>query len=76
MTGIFIGFYRLRYDGAMLKFLYEFRDYLKYVTFVWDGDYEFLELQNVPAVLEQIPQELSFGVGKYKNICLDLFMDT
>lgn len=74
-NGVFKSFYCLKYDKDILEYLYQFASALRYVVFLQNESYEILELSDIPHVLAGVPKKVSFGVGRYKNIHLGLFID-
>lgn len=71
----FRAFYRLAVDQELLTYIQQYADYLKYIIFLSADRYEILELKEIPKLLHNIPQGLTFGVGKYTNVKLRLFID-
>lgn len=50
-----VEFYRISRDKNLLKYIYEFRNTIKYVIFVYGKDYEVIKLSNIPYLLKLIP---------------------
>ena len=71
----FRAFYRLAIDRNLLEYIDKYTAYLKYIFFVSLDDYEVLELNKIPHLLNNIPQGLTFGVGRFRNMKLTLFTD-
>lgn len=81
----FYKFYKIEYDKDLLSYLCEFKDKLKYLLCFWgdtQGDVngalscEIIEMSKIPNLLQKVPQDISFGVGRFINhkltICLDI----
>lgn len=68
-------FYRLSIDKDLLEYVNEFSEYLKYIVFANSEDYEFLDIKNIPTMLQNIPTGVTFSAGRCKNIKLNLFID-
>lgn len=49
--------YRLSRDKEMLKYVYDYRDRLKYVIFVYCDGFEVIRLDNIPYLLKLLPWE-------------------
>lgn len=49
--------YRLSRDKEILKCVYDYRDWLKYVIFVYCDGFEVIRLDNVPYLLKLLPWE-------------------
>lgn len=71
----FIAFYRLAFDRKLLTYINQYADYLKFIIFASADSYELLELKEIPKLLNTIPQGITFGVGRYINQELRLFID-
>lgn len=71
----FRAFYRLAVDQELLTYINQYAEYLKYIIFLSADRYEILELKEIPKLLHNIPQGLTFGVGNYTNVNLRLFID-
>ena len=83
-NGIFYRFYKIEYDKDLLLYLNGFEDKLKYLICFWgdtQGDWngemscEVIEMKNVPELLKNVPQDVTFGVGRNRNLRLKLFLD-
>ena len=74
-NGEFKKFYLLQYDKDILEYLYGFVNELQYVVFLQNESYEILKLADIPQILMKVPKDITFGVGRYINISLGLFMD-
>lgn len=74
-NGRFKEFYRLTIDKELLEYINDFSEYFKYVVFANSEDYELLDIKNIPTMLQNIPTGVTFGVGRCKNIKLNLFID-
>lgn len=74
-NNIFRAFYRLAIDRDLLEYIDKYTAYLKYIFFVSLDDYEVLELNKIPHQLNNIPQGLTFGVGRFINMNCTLFID-
>lgn len=76
--------YKIKYDKDLLTYLCNFKDKLKYIIYYWgdtqgdlngDRSCEIIEMRNIPEILKNVSQDISFGVGRYKNLKLNLFID-
>ena len=47
--------YRMSMDKKILKYMYEFKDKIKYVIFVYGEKCEVIKLENIPYILGLIP---------------------
>lgn len=83
-NGRFRKFYKIEYDKNLLAYLYAFVDKLKYLICFWgdtQGDLggdiscEIIEISKIPELINKVPQDISFGVGRYKNLQLNIFLD-
>ena len=74
-NGRFLKFYRLEFDRELLTYINQYAEYLKFIIFVSADKYEILELNKIPKLLNNIPQGLTFGVGRFINEKLTLFID-
>ena len=68
-------FYRLEFDRELLTHINQYAECLKFIIFVSTDKYEVLELNKIPKLLNNIPQGLTFGVGRFRNVKLKLFID-
>ena len=60
--------YRLTRDKVLLDFVYQYKDRIKYVIFVyWDG-FEIIKLENIPYLLKLIPWEYVVSPMAVKNV--------
>lgn len=71
----FRAFYRLAVDRGLLTYINQYAGYLKFIIFTSTDRYEILELNEIPKLLSNIPQGLTFGVGRCINQKLDLSID-
>ena len=71
----FRAFYRLAVDRELLTYINQYAGYLKFIIFINADRYEILELNEIPKLLSNIPQGLTFGVSRYRNQKLDLSID-
>ena len=71
----FRAFYRLAIDQGLLTYINQYTEYLKFIIFVSADRYEILELNQIPKLLNSIPHGLTFGVGRFINEKLTLFID-
>ena len=74
-NGCFKKFYRLEFDRELLTYINQYAECLKWIIFVSTDTYEVLELNKIPKLLNNIPQGLTFGVGRFRNVELTLFID-
>ncbi len=74
-NGQFKDFYRLGVDKELLEYIEKYSEYLRYIVFANSENYEFIDVQSIPALLQNIPTNLTFGVGRYMNTKLNLFID-
>lgn len=80
----FCKFYKIEYDKMLLTYLYSFADKLKYLICFWgdtQGDLtgkmscEIIEIRKIPELINKVPKDISFSVGQYKNLKLNIFLD-
>lgn len=71
----FRAFYRLAVDQELLTYINQYAEYLKFIIFASPNSYEILELNEIPKLLDNLPHGLTFGVGKFINEKLSLFID-
>ena len=71
----FRAFYRLAVDQELLTYINQYAEYLKFIIFASADSYEILELNEVPKLLDNLPHGLTFGVGRFINEKLSLFID-
>lgn len=60
--------YRLTRDNALLNYIYEYRDQIKYVIFVNYFEFEIIKVENIPYLLELIPWEYEICTLNVKNV--------
>ena len=70
----FRAFYRLAVDEELLAYINRYAEYLKFIIFASADKYEILELNKIPHLLNNIPQGLTFGVGRFRNMNWTLFI--
>lgn len=68
-------FYRLAVDRELLTYINQYAEYLKFIIFISTDKYEIIELNEIPKLLNNIPQGLTFDVGNFINERLCLFID-
>lgn len=61
-------YYRLSRDKELLKFMYDYREKIKYVIFVNYHGYEILRLENIPYLLKLLPYEYVIVPAQIKII--------
>lgn len=71
----FRALYRLAVDQELLTYINQYVEYLKFIIFVSTDSYEILELNKIPKLMDNLPQGLTFGVGRFINENLNLFID-
>ena len=74
-NGRFLELYRLAVDQELLTYINQYAEYLKYIIFASADRYEILELNEIPKLLDNLPHGLTFGVGRFINEKLCLFID-
>ena len=74
-NGQFLEFYRLAIDRELLTYINQYAEYLKFIIFVSADSYEILEMNEIPKLLDNLPHGLTFGVGRFINEKLSLFID-
>ena len=76
--------YKIEYDKELLSYIYGFRGKLKYLIYFWgdtqgdlqgDMSCEIVEISRIPELLKNVPQDISFGVGRFRNQKLINFLD-
>ncbi len=63
----FIGFYKLSRDRQLLQYLYDYKDLLKYVIFIASQYCEFISLEEIPDLLNNLPEKIVFEEGNMKK---------
>ena len=71
----FRAFYRLAVDQELLTYINQYTEHLKFIIFASADSYEILELNEIPKLLDNLPHGLTFGVGRFINEKLCLFID-
>lgn len=74
-NGRFRYFYRLGVDKELLQYIKESTEYLRYIVLANSEGYEVIDIKSIPTLLQNIPTNLTFGVGRYINTKLNLFID-
>ena len=74
-NGQFNEFYRLARDYDLLSYVYTFSEHVRYVIFADNDGYELIDTKEIPTILQNIPQGITFGVGRYLSTKLNLFID-
>lgn len=74
-NGKFKKFYSLQDDCDALDCLQRTSKELRYIVFANNDGYELIDTREVPALRKNIHKGLSFNVGRYKNIALNLLID-
>lgn len=74
-NGLFLELYRLAVDQELLTYINQYAEYLKFIIFASADSYEILELNEIPKLLDNLPHGLTFGVGRFINEKLCLFID-
>ena len=73
--GRFTGFYRLHQDAQMLRYMTAYQDRLSYVIFTDGQNCEAIELEHIPVLLEQVPCDIQFKPGRWKELHINLAID-
>ena len=77
--GRFTGFYHLHQDAPMLRYTAAYQDMLSYVIFTDGQNCEVIELELIPVLLEQVPCDIQFEPGRWKehhiNLAIDMTID-
>lgn len=73
--GSFAGFYHLHQDAPMLRYMAEYQDRLSYVIFTDGQNCEVIELKHIPALLKQVPCDIQFEPGRWKEQHINLAID-
>ena len=60
--------YRLSRDKEMLKFIYQYKEQIKYVIFVYQKSFEIIKLENIPFLLKLLPWGFSIYPLRIKQI--------
>lgn len=83
-NGKYTRFYKIQCDRNLLSYLSAFVDKLKYLILFWGetvGDLngsiscEIIEMSRLPEMIQNAPQNTSFGVGHVINQKLTIFLD-
>lgn len=73
--GELVGFYHLHQDAWLLRYIAEYQENLSYVIFVDGQNCEVIELENVPALIEQAPRDIQFEPGRWKEVHVNLAVE-
>ena len=73
--GTFKCFYKLAYDKDILEYIYEFRDEVQYVVFIFSDQCEVITTSEIPKYKQTLPNNMHFGVGNHTEVNLPLFLD-
>ena len=77
--GRFAGFYHLYQDTQILQYMAAYKNKLSYVIFTDGQNCEVIELKYIPALLEQVPCDIQFEPGRWKerrvNLAIDITTD-
>lgn len=65
--------YRLTRDKNLLNFIYNFKDELKYVIFVYKDQCEIIKLENIPYIINLIPWEYVIASHMNSTIVSSLY---
>lgn len=60
-----VEFYRISRDKGLLNYIYEFKDVMKYVVFVYGKEYEAIKIDNIPYILKLMPW--NYIIAPYMN---------
>lgn len=74
-NGRFKEFYRLSYDYDLMMHVYNYSEQVRYMVFAYNDGYELIDTKYIPTMLQHIPKDITFGVGRYLEKQLDLFID-
>ena len=73
--GTFKCFYELAYDKDILEYIYEFRDEVQYVVFIYSDQCEVVSVSEIPNRKKTLPNNMHFGVGNHTEVNLQLLLD-
>lgn len=77
--GRFTGFYHLHQDARILQYMAVNKDKLSYVIFTDGQNCEAIELEHIPVLLQQVPCDIQFEPGcwkeRYINLAIDITTD-
>lgn len=68
--GEFVDFYGLHKDVPMLEYIANYKDHLSYVIFVDSLSCEVIKLDDIPALIKQVPVDICFEPGRLKQTCI------
>lgn len=71
----FMSFYCLSMDREILTYLNQYTECLIFIIFARADSYELLDLKKIPQLISNIPQDLTFKVGRLINKKLCFFID-
>ena len=60
--------YRLTRDKVLLDFVFQYKERIKYVIFVYGDDFEIIRLKNIPYLLKLIPWDYEIYPVTVKNV--------
>lgn len=67
--------YTLYQDKILLKYIYQFKDVLKYVIYTNGEIVDVVQLTLIPQLLLRIPEGIQFKVGRTVSTTLQCFID-
>ena len=73
--GTFKCFYKLAYDKDILEYIYEFRDEVQYVVFIYSDQCEVVSVSEISNHKKTLPNNMHFGVGNHTEVNLQLLLD-
>ena len=74
VNGNFESFYHLHLDQEILEYIYRWRLFLKYFIFVDGQNYEIFSFDEIPSLLENIPDGITFDPGVLKKSQINLIL--
>lgn len=73
--GRFTGFYHLHQDAQILQYMATYKDKLSHVIFTDGQNCEAIELEHIPVLLQQVPSDIQFEPGSWKEHYINLAID-
>ena len=74
-NGNFLRFYKFTDDKFLLNYLMKYKKDLDYLLIVYNDDIDVIDLAKIDSLIDLAPQNIDIGVGRYRQVGLNLFID-
>ena len=74
-NGNFLRFYKFTDDKLLLNYLTKYKKDLDYLLIVYNDDIDVIDLAKIDSLIDLAPQNIGIGVGRYRQVGLNLFID-